>query len=49
MTYPRLCALSEVLWSPNQPRDFAEFLPRLKVHLERLKRLNVNFRPLEKS
>jgi hexosaminidase len=47
MTFPRLCALSEVLWSAKEPRDFAEYLPRLKLHLRRLKFLGVNFRPLD--
>jgi hexosaminidase len=47
MTFPRACALAEVVWSPRQPRDFAGFIPRLKFHLERLKLLNLNFRPLD--
>jgi hypothetical protein len=47
MTYPRACALAEVLWSSARDRDFSEFLPRLKLHLERLKLLGVNYRPLD--
>jgi hexosaminidase len=47
MTFPRLCALSEVLWSHVPNRDLVHFLPRLKMHLQRLKLLNVNFRPLD--
>ena len=31
----------------RQPRQFSEFLPRLKLHLERLKLLGVNYRPLD--
>jgi hexosaminidase len=46
MTFPRLCALAEVVWSPRQRRDFLEFLPRLMLHLERLKLLGVNYRPI---
>jgi hexosaminidase len=46
--WPRLCAMSEVLWSPREPgRDFAAFRTRLVPHLVRLKILDVNFRPLE--
>lgn len=46
MTYPRASALAEVLWSPKGDRDYEGFLKRLAVHLERLKRLNANYRPL---
>jgi hexosaminidase len=46
MVYPRACALAEVVWSPRQSRKFSEFLPRLKLHLERLKLLGVNYCPL---
>jgi hexosaminidase len=49
MTYPRLCALAEAVWSPRKGRAFSEFLPRLKLHLERLKLLGVNYRPLEET
>ena len=48
MAYPRACALAEVLWSPKRDRDFDEFRPRLKLHLERLGALGVNYRPLER-
>jgi hexosaminidase len=46
MVFPRLCALSEVLWSPQENRSLPDFLDRLKLHLKRLDRLNVNYRPL---
>ena len=45
--WPRLCALSEVLWSPKEGRDLERFKTRLSPHLTRLKILGVNFRPLE--
>ena len=45
MAWPRLCALAEVVWSPQQARDFKRFEARLAPHLERLKVLDVNFRP----
>ena len=47
MVYPRACALAEVVWSAQEPRDFSTFLPRLKLHLERLKLMGVNFHPLD--
>jgi hexosaminidase len=49
MTYPRATALSEVLWSPRQDRDYRQFLLRLADHLERLKALEVNYRSLDKQ
>jgi hexosaminidase len=47
MTYPRACALSEVLWSPAAPRRADLFRGRLAEHLERLAAAGVNFRPLD--
>ena len=46
MTYPRAAALAEVLWSPRESRNWDQFLARLSGHLERLKALEVNYRPL---
>src|SRR5437870_10526292 len=43
MAWPRLSALSEVLWSPRETRDAANFAQRLETHLERLRILDVNF------
>lgn len=48
MLFPRLCAMSEVLWSPKGAKDYNGFLVRLQTHLERLKARNVNYRPLSK-
>jgi alpha-N-acetylglucosaminidase len=47
MTYPRAAAMAEVLWSPRQPRNSEQFLPRLTEHLKRLKAMEVNYRPLD--
>lgn len=44
MAYPRLTALSEVVWSRKDQRDFVNFLQRLSVHLKRLDALDVNYR-----
>jgi hexosaminidase len=46
MTYPRAAALAEVLWSPRESRNWDQFVTRLSGHLERLKALEVNYRPL---
>jgi hexosaminidase len=45
MVFPRLCALSEVVWSPQSSRNLDDFLMRMKQHLKRLDRLGVNYRP----
>ncbi|HYN06730.1 MAG TPA: beta-N-acetylhexosaminidase [Vicinamibacterales bacterium] len=47
MAFPRLIALSEVAWTPLALRTFDDFQVRLEVHLERLRMLDVNFRPLD--
>lgn len=47
MAFPRACALSEVAWTPVGRKDFNEFRSRLEKHVERLKILDVNFRPLD--
>jgi len=47
MTWPRLAAMAEVLWSPKSRRDPADFMRRMREHVERLRALDVNFRPLD--
>jgi hexosaminidase len=42
-TFPRLCALAEVAWSPKEPRQFEEFRERLALHGERLDRMGVKY------
>jgi len=44
MAFPRLCALAEVAWSDPKDRSYAEFLTRLKPHLERLRAMDILFR-----
>ena len=44
--YPRLTALAEVGWTPTAQRTLDAFLSRMATHLQRLKILDVNFRPL---
>jgi len=48
MTYPRACALIEILWSPRNPdRQFNAFRRRLAKHLRRLEAAGIGFRPLD--
>lgn len=44
MAFPRLCALSEVLWSPKEKRNYGNFLSRMKAHGQRLDALGVGWR-----
>jgi len=44
MVLPRMIALSEVVWSPREARDWSSFLARLTPHLQRLDRLGVRYR-----
>jgi hexosaminidase len=43
MAFPRACALAEVLWSPKEKRDEADFTKRLLNHFEFLNIWNVNY------
>jgi hexosaminidase len=45
MAFPRLCALAEVAWTPQDSRDLDEFLTRLDDHTRRLDRLQVRYCP----
>jgi hexosaminidase len=47
MVFPRLCAMAEILWTPRDKQNYMEFLPRLELHLKRLQKLGVNYRPLK--
>jgi hexosaminidase len=44
MTFPRLCALSEVAWTPPKLRSFPDFEKRLQEHVRRLDQMGVNHR-----
>ncbi len=43
MAFPRLAAVAEVGWSPQQARDWGDFRVRLGAHGPRLSALGVNF------
>ena len=45
MAYPRASALSEVLWTTPEQRNFYDFAERLAAHQKRLKTMEVNFAP----
>jgi hexosaminidase len=44
MAFPRMLALSEVLWSKKEDKNFDDFSRRLAVQLQRLDKQNVNYR-----
>ena len=46
MLFPRLFALAEVVWSPEDERNYRDFRGRVPAQLARLKRESVNYRPL---
>ena len=43
MIFPRMIALSEVLWSSPKQRDWNDFEPRLMTHLTTLQKLGINY------
>lgn len=47
MVFPRFFALSEVVWSPPDRKDYGRFHARLRWHLDRLDALGVRYRPLD--
>lgn len=44
MVFPRVLALSEVVWSPNAKRDWESFVSRIPAQFEILDRYGVNYR-----
>lgn len=43
MVFPRICALSEVLWTPKEKRNYAGFTSRLKYHFKFLYFNKINY------
>jgi len=43
MSFPRMCALSEITWSPRQLRNRDDFNQRMNIHFKRLDALKVNY------
>ena len=44
MVFPRMLALSEVVWSPIEQKNYADFTRRLQYHFQKLDKQNVNYR-----
>jgi hexosaminidase len=42
MIFPRLCAIAETLWMPQEDKDFEDFSKRLEVHQKRMDLLGIN-------
>jgi len=43
--FPRLCAISEVDWTPANLRNWTDFTNRLEFHKQRLAYLGINYNP----
>ena len=43
MLLPRLYALSEVIWSPKEKKDYTDFVTRLGFHLQRSAQKKLNY------
>lgn len=43
LTWPRMCAIAEIAWTPRDGRDFGDFRARLKSLGARLQALGVNY------
>ncbi|SHG24353.1 hexosaminidase [Salegentibacter echinorum] len=43
MLFPRLAALSEVLWTPEENKDWADFSRRMHVMFKRFDKMNINY------
>ena len=48
MLFPRILALSEVAWTPQQDRDYKNFLTRVNYHVPALKKRGINVYPLRR-
>jgi len=43
MTFPRLCALAEVDWSPKPSRNWDQFVQRMETHRQRLEAADIAY------
>lgn len=41
--FPRICAMSEVVWSPAEKKDFTGFKERLETEFQRFKMYKINY------
>lgn len=44
MALPRMCALAELVWTPQELRDYEKFTYRMGAHYARLDAMDVNYR-----
>lgn len=47
MAFPRSCALAEVVWSPDEGKDYECYLRRLPTELKRLEYAGIHYRSLD--
>ncbi len=43
-TFPRICALSEICWTPEERREWGSFSARLEQHKGRMEAMGISFR-----
>ncbi|HTI98487.1 MAG TPA: beta-N-acetylhexosaminidase [Dongiaceae bacterium] len=44
MLFPRACAIAEITWSPQDARNWDDFIRRLRVQAQRFDELGINYR-----
>ena len=44
MTFPRVCAVAELCWTPQSLRQWSDFEPRLKAHGNRMSAMGISYR-----
>jgi hexosaminidase len=44
-TFPRLCAIAEIGWTPRSTRDFKDFSARMERHAERMQPYGISLAP----
>ncbi|UDQ97364.1 beta-N-acetylhexosaminidase [Lentisphaerota bacterium WC36G] len=49
MTFPRLMAAAECVWTPKEEKDYQNFTNKLEQHYKRFDALNVNYRRHDKK
>ncbi|MEO5995865.1 MAG: beta-N-acetylhexosaminidase [Chitinophagaceae bacterium] len=45
MTFPRVCALAELSWTPDSKKNYADFKKRLTENVAHLSKMDMNFAP----
>jgi hexosaminidase len=47
MAFPRACALAELVWLPQEQKDYADFIERMKVQEQRFDAAGINYREIK--